>query len=218
MALSRKAVLGFAVLNLLPLAYGMHYFEQLPEQMAVHFDFAGNPDNYMSRELALFGFPIFLIAVGLISNFAYSLRRDPGTLVPALFGLGTITLVNYVVYYLIIAQNLGSHINPATVVQALLSVVILALGTLFMSERMNFTHMNRRHYVEQYLSFSPELQTQACRRTGLGYVVASILSLASLIIAANFITLVLLLLVIVVWPTIVMRQCIAQHHAQHHSR
>ncbi|WP_407668712.1 DUF1648 domain-containing protein [Paenibacillus bouchesdurhonensis] len=39
------------------------YYNKLPDQVAIHFDHAGNPDNYEPKFLAAFGIPALMLVV-----------------------------------------------------------------------------------------------------------------------------------------------------------
>jgi len=54
---NKKTTLLSTLLCLLPILLGLALYEKLPEQVPIHFDFAGNPDNYASRPAAIFGLP-----------------------------------------------------------------------------------------------------------------------------------------------------------------
>ena len=56
---------------LLPFVIGAVFYGRMPEQMATHFDFNFQPDDYSSREFALFGIPavmtgLFILCAGLL--------------------------------------------------------------------------------------------------------------------------------------------------------
>lgn len=65
---NKTAILSTA-LCLLPIALAAAVYDELPQQIAIHFDGAGNPDNYASKAMAAFGIPLLLAAINLYSNF-----------------------------------------------------------------------------------------------------------------------------------------------------
>jgi len=73
--MKHKTLLLTTLLCLLPLALSLSVYSQLPEQIAVHFDAAGRPDNYMPKAAAAFGLPVFFAAVNLYTHFR--VNRDP---------------------------------------------------------------------------------------------------------------------------------------------
>ena len=49
--------------------------QPLPEQVAVHWDAAGNPDNYVSKAVAAFVLPLITAVINVIVNIG--LNNDP---------------------------------------------------------------------------------------------------------------------------------------------
>ncbi len=45
---------------LLPIILGVAVFNNLPDQVAIHFDLQNNPDNFASKEFAVFGLPVLM--------------------------------------------------------------------------------------------------------------------------------------------------------------
>ena len=71
---NKTAILSTA-LCLLPIVLAAVVYDGLPQQIAIHFDGAGNPDNYAPKAMAAFGIPLLLAAINLYSNFRVT--RDP---------------------------------------------------------------------------------------------------------------------------------------------
>ncbi len=44
-----------------PILFGLALWDKLPQQMAIHFDFQGNPDNFASRGFTVFGLPLLMV-------------------------------------------------------------------------------------------------------------------------------------------------------------
>ena len=65
------------ILCLLPILLGVVLYRQLPDQLPIHFDFAGNPDNYAAKPVAVFGLPLFMAAINFICH--WGIRHDQKT-------------------------------------------------------------------------------------------------------------------------------------------
>jgi len=65
----KKAILLTSLLNFVPIIVGLILWAKLPEEIPVHFNSAGNPDNYESKAFAVFFLPLFLWAVHLLTGF-----------------------------------------------------------------------------------------------------------------------------------------------------
>ncbi len=65
----KKAILLTSLLNFIPIIVGLILWAKLPEEIPVHFNSAGEPDNYESKAFAVFFLPMFLWAMHLLSGF-----------------------------------------------------------------------------------------------------------------------------------------------------
>lgn len=69
---NNKTMILSTLLCLLPMLLTVALYDQLPEQVPIHFDIAGNPDNYAHKAAAGFGLPVFMAAVNFICHWAMS--------------------------------------------------------------------------------------------------------------------------------------------------
>ena len=63
------------ILCLLPIAIGLYFYDALPEQIPTHFNFSGEIDGYTQKDLAIFGLPLFIVAINALTHFA--VNNDP---------------------------------------------------------------------------------------------------------------------------------------------
>ncbi|WMJ90110.1 SdpI family protein [Anaerocolumna sp. MB42-C2] len=73
--MKNKTTILSTILCLLPMVLSAAVYEKLPQQVAVHFDISGNPDNYVPKVIAAFGIPLLLAIINLYTNFRVS--KDP---------------------------------------------------------------------------------------------------------------------------------------------
>jgi len=60
---NKRTLLLSSVIILLPILLGMFLWKQLPDRMATHWGFDGTPNGWSSKAFAVFGLPLFLLAV-----------------------------------------------------------------------------------------------------------------------------------------------------------
>ena len=65
----KKMILLTSLLVLIPMIVGLILWNKLPEEIPVHFNAAGEPDNYESKAFAVFFLPLFLWVVHLLTGF-----------------------------------------------------------------------------------------------------------------------------------------------------
>ena len=58
------------IICLLPMIAGAVFYNQLPDQMPIHFGINDVPDNYAPKAFALFGIPLFLAIVQSDATFS----------------------------------------------------------------------------------------------------------------------------------------------------
>ena len=126
---------------LLPMILGLFIWSQLPNQIPIHFNAAGQANNFQSKALAVFGLPVFLLLVHLFVIFM--IGRDPKNrtmnekMVKVIYWL--IPIVSLIVSYLIYSKALGSTTNPSVFVSALLGLIFLIMGNYMPKLKVNHT-------------------------------------------------------------------------------
>ena len=58
-----KALIISSILILLPIIAGLLLWDQLPERFATHWGVDGQPDSWAGKPMAVFGMPLFILAV-----------------------------------------------------------------------------------------------------------------------------------------------------------
>ena len=77
MRVDKKSLFLSVGICLLPILIGIYYYDVLPEQIAVHFNFNGEPDNFVSKICAIIGIPIFLAVVQVIISLVVDFDKTP---------------------------------------------------------------------------------------------------------------------------------------------
>ena len=151
---------------LLPFVIGAVFYGRMPEQMATHFDFNFQPDDYSSREFALFGIPA--VMTGLFILCAGLLEVDPKK--RGMDGrLKTITrwvipILSVFVQCVTISYALDSSLNLIRFIPVLIGILFILMGNYLPKCRQNYTmgiklpwtlnseeNWNRTHRVASWL-------------------------------------------------------------------
>lgn len=69
MKTNKKLLLLTSMVILFPMLWGLMIWSQLPNQIPIHFNFAGQANNFQSKPLVVFGLPIFDLMVHLFVIF-----------------------------------------------------------------------------------------------------------------------------------------------------
>jgi len=137
----KKMIFLTSLLVLIPMIIGLILWNKLPDEIPVHFNSAGEADNYKSKAFAVFFIPLFLWAMHLLTGFIT--LADPKKqnisdkvfllvlyIVPAAAVFGTLVMYTG-------ALNLPVSINMLG--NLFLGVVFLAVGNYMPKTRQNYT-------------------------------------------------------------------------------
>ena len=141
MKMNKKLLALTSIVILLPMIWGLIIWPQLPNQIPIHFNVAGQANNFQSKPLAVFGLPVFLLLVHLFVIFM--IGRDPKNrtmnekMIKVIYWL--IPIVSLSVFYLIYSKALGSTTNPSIFVSALLGLIFVMMVNYMPKLKVNHT-------------------------------------------------------------------------------
>ena len=137
----RFVLLLTSLVCLLPLIMSLVVYPDLPEQVAIHWDSTGNPDNFAPKALAAFGLPFVFLALNLFSKL--KLFNDPKraytsqTMQLLTIWLPPVLSVILVPITLLIA--LGRNIQITLVAPVILGALLIIVGNYLPKSRQNYT-------------------------------------------------------------------------------
>ena len=126
MRVDKKSLFLSVGICLLPILIGVYYFNVLPEQIAVHFNAKGEPDNFVSKTCAIIGIPIFLAIVQIVISLVVDFDKTPKK--GALIIKGIIPLISVLVQGGLIAYALDNNFNVSQLVVFIFGIVFIILG------------------------------------------------------------------------------------------
>lgn len=130
-----------SVVCLLPLILSVILYDQLPQQVAVHWDQAGVANNYVPKALAAFGLPFFCLGIHCISFFMR--RQDPkaantsaaiGKFIDWLIPLMSLILLPVTLFIAI-----GVEIPIPLLVSVMVGGIFIVVGNYLPKSRQNYT-------------------------------------------------------------------------------
>lgn len=126
---------------LIPFIIGAIFYRKMPDQIATHFNFNFQPDDYSSREFALFGIPAFMLVLFVLC--AGLLEVDPKK--RGMDGsLKTITrwiipILSVFIQCVTISYALDSSIKLIKFVPVLIGIILVLVGNYLPKCRQNYT-------------------------------------------------------------------------------
>jgi len=192
MKTNKKLLLLTSMVILFPMLWGLMIWSQLPNQIPIHFNFAGQANNFQSKPLVVFGLPIFDLMVHLFVIFMIGRK-----MIRAIYWLTPI--VSLSTSYLIYSKALGSTTNPSVFVSVLLGLIFVIMGNYMPKLKVNHTVGIRLPWTLQ----SEDNWHKTHRLAGKLWVLGGLILLleAGLQFALSYV-LVLVILAIVVIPMV----------------
>ena len=138
---NKKTLIIASIVILLPVLIGIVLWNRLPDRMAIHFGMNNEADGFSSRAVAVFGLPLFLLAVEWLC--AAVMANDPKkqNISPKMFSFSlwiapVISLITAAAMY---SFNLGYQVNFTFVVELMLGVLFIIIGNYLPKARQNYT-------------------------------------------------------------------------------
>ena len=126
MKVDKKSLFLSVAICLLPILIGVYYYDVLPEQIAVHFNVRGEPDNFVSKTRAIIDLPIFFAIVQVIISLVVDFDKTPKK--GALIAKGIIPLISVLVQGGIVAYALDNNFNVPQLAVFIIGIVVIILG------------------------------------------------------------------------------------------
>lgn len=131
---SKKTLILSVFVCLLPMVLGAVLYSQLPNQMPIHFTVNNMPDNYASKEFALFGLPLIMAVVQavclLVTEKKVSLEKIEKPRIIKIMEW-FIPIVTVLVYIIMIEVPLGSTVYVGKSICLLLGILFMVIGNYF---------------------------------------------------------------------------------------
>ncbi len=162
-----------------PILFGLALWDKLPQQIAIHFDFQGNPDNFASRGFAVFGLPLIMVFTHTISCFANdfdSYKRETNTKLEMVVKW-IIPCLTIALQIITLGIGLGWNIDVRKSACFLVGIMFIVLGSYIPNlDRLNGIKME------------PEKAKKVNRFMGYGMVVLGILLIISIFLSPVYST------------------------------
>lgn len=137
----KKTMILSSIVTLLPILIGVLLWERLPEQVATHFDFEGNPNGWTSRGFTVFGIPIFLLASQWFAVAATLSDPKHKNLSEKLYKmvLWIVPVVALILSFVCYGYALGYETSEGTIAFVVMGIFFLVVGNYLPKCRQNYT-------------------------------------------------------------------------------
>ena len=134
-------LLASSIVILLPILFGLLFWNQLPEQMTTHWGLDGTADGWSGRGFAVFGLPLILLAGHWLCVFVTA--KDPKNREQSgkVFGLvlWIFPVVSLLVCGMMYAVSFGKNFPYASILMALIGLMFVMIGNYLPKCKQNHT-------------------------------------------------------------------------------
>ncbi len=125
----RKTLILTIIVCLLPILLGIVLYNQLPEQMPIHFKAGDVPDNYAPKNFALFGIPLIMAIVQTICMLS-TINRLKNKEKPRIAKIMEwfIPIITVLIYIIMIEVPLGSTVYVGKSICLVLGISFMIIG------------------------------------------------------------------------------------------
>lgn len=138
---NKKMILLTSLLTLFPIVVGLILWNQLPDQIATHFNSEGIADGYSSKLFAVIGLPMLILVIHLFCIFMTSQdpkNKDISNKINSLI-LWICPLVSLFATLAVYPYALGYDLNSSFLTSVLLGVMFIVIGNYLPKCRQNYT-------------------------------------------------------------------------------
>ena len=134
-------ILFTTLITLLPILIGLFLWDQLPEQVPIHWGINGEVDNWGSKSFAVFGLTGLMAACHLLCVFASSADPKSKNYHPRVFHmvLWICPLLSLLLNSMTYATALGYHVDVALIMPLLMGAMFIVIGNLMPKMRQSYT-------------------------------------------------------------------------------
>ena len=130
-----------SIVTLLPILVGVLLWNRLPDVMATHFGMSNEANGFSSKTFAVFGLPLFMLA--MLWFCAVITSNDPRkqNISPKVFTLvlWIIPVVSLICAAIIYTYNLGYNWNITFVMELFTGILFIIIGNYLPKSRQNYT-------------------------------------------------------------------------------
>ncbi|MBR3932368.1 MAG: DUF1648 domain-containing protein [Clostridia bacterium] len=166
-----KTLIVTSLVCLLPILLGIALWQKLPSSVPIHFDINNNPDNFASKEFAVFGMPVLMVLLQFIcciitdaNSKKHGERKKFEKVVKWIIPFLTVVLQIITFCYAI-----GYKVDIRRVVSVIVGIILVVIGN----------YMPKFDYIKNY-DLSTEKAKKINRFIGFETVVMGILFFISI--------------------------------------
>jgi uncharacterized membrane protein len=138
---NRKTLIIASIVTILPMFIGMLFWNRLPDVMATHFGMNNEANGFSSKPFAVFGIPLFLLALLWLGAFVTSHDPRKQNISPKMFSLvlWIVPVISVFAAAAIYPVNLGCPLDITFFGELFLGLLFIIIGNYLPKARQNYT-------------------------------------------------------------------------------
>lgn len=125
-----KMLILSCTICLLPILFGIIFYDKLPEQMPIHYNINNEVDNYASKNFALFGIPILMTMLQIFCCLIIDWKEEKLGKKPKFITImkWIIPILSVVISIITIEVPLGSDVDVRKSILLVLGILYIIMG------------------------------------------------------------------------------------------
>ncbi|MCL2441646.1 MAG: SdpI family protein [Treponema sp.] len=185
-----------SIICLLPICLSLSVYNDLPERVAMQWNFEGNPNWYAHKAVMAFGMPLFFFVLNIAVLFLFYAdpKRENASKVMQVFTVWFISILSLIIVPLILLTNLGIELPTVMIVLVLVGVMFIFFGNYMPKNKQNYSIGIRVSWTLN----DPENWNKTHRMAGLLWIIGGVLFiLAAFLPLPNIIGIILIFFVLI---------------------
>ena len=137
-----KILIITTLMCIVPITFGVILYNQLPEQMAVHFGLNNEPNSFAPKEFALFGIPLLMTVLQIIcciSSDCMEQKKQNKKYITVYKWI--IPIIGMVCYLTMLAYGAGIELEMRIIVCITLGIIFMIVGNYMPKTEINKLQM-----------------------------------------------------------------------------
>lgn len=178
--INMKSLISTSIICLLPIIYGLIFYNALPESIAIHWGIDNNSNGYFSKPAFVFGMPIMMVALQVFASIVSDLSdKNPEANKKAVTVYKwIIPIITVVMYIVTIAIALGNDLDIRKIVMVILGILFIISGNYMPKVRSNYYMNSKIFWVKNR---DEKLVNKAMKVTAYGLIGFGILFILSIL-------------------------------------
>lgn len=191
-----KSLIITCMVCLLPILFGIIFYDKLPEKMPVHYNINNEVDRYASKNFAVFGIPLLMTMLQIVCCTISDFRKEQNEKEPRFIKIvkWIIPILSVVISIITIEVPLGSDVDVRKSIMLVLGILYIILGNYL--PKMSYKQMKGKMHP---MPKSEKMYHKMTRMMGYTFVGFGFLLLISIFFKpmVSFITVITMLLVLI---------------------